>query len=439
MLVNEDPEEENEVQHLVDQFGGNREERCNVEVEYMGYSESKNDRNVSVELGITEVTDLELENEQQSFETGKVNRDWTENMDIKEVSGSDIEEFAVPMIMETKFEIPVVIQQKQETELMVLLDSGAGISFIKEQWVEPENRVKCKPFQVTSAFMDGAVCKEFCELTFKVNGIKFKEKFGILTNAKRDLILGLPFICRHDDVISFKTMTFAGVSSENLLDMLADTRLLREIQMDMSTTSLDGGGEKDLEIEEIKEGPPINFENSSDQLVNVENLAVLKDSLEHFRDSVTFSGENLRNLFELFMWFCLIADQYDDAVIKDPEKFKKLLMYLDGYNYFQEVKCLKIGDDPPRVMTEFGISLGKVFSNIIVDSRNKVLDVHGLRCQFKNALVGIARWFNTQVFGVEKLELIDKERTNWKWLLRVGPWCKWGVMCYNLGILTQRY
>ncbi|EGW31022.1 uncharacterized protein SPAPADRAFT_141718, partial [Spathaspora passalidarum NRRL Y-27907] len=138
---------------------------------------------------------------------------------------------SLPHIENDRFRVPVrMLTNNQET--LALLDSGAGMNFVSAAVMKrmPEVVRYTASVNVTPAFGPHKKATELVRLKFAANGATFDDWFVVLPQYKENLVLGLPFLRKHEDLISFRNNTFAGISVDNPIGLVDSNEFLRELQ-----------------------------------------------------------------------------------------------------------------------------------------------------------------------------------------------------------------
>ncbi|EDK42989.1 conserved hypothetical protein [Lodderomyces elongisporus NRRL YB-4239] len=118
-------------------------------------------------------------------------------------------------------------------ECMALIDSGSGADLVLAEFVGgkidslPQDTCLC---DVVVAFGASRQVTKRVLLEFSINGIHFSRWFMVVPGFSKDMVLGLGFVGEHENLISFKKRSFAGVSKENPLGLVDSEEFVEAVE-----------------------------------------------------------------------------------------------------------------------------------------------------------------------------------------------------------------
>ena len=182
--------------------------------------------NNSIELDeITQRTEsITLQNSESGLERSKE----LELFELTMSQGFDPAKVNLPPpspVENRKFYVPVVMMLTavKGKECMALLDSGSGEDLVLSKFIEgkidslPQDACLC---DVIVAFGASRQVTKRVLPEFSINGTYFSRWFMVVPGFTKDMVLGLDFVGEHEDLISFKKRSFAGVSKENPIGLV---------------------------------------------------------------------------------------------------------------------------------------------------------------------------------------------------------------------------
>ena len=102
-------------------------------------------------------------------------------------------------------------QNDTTVETPVLIDSGAGGTFIDQNYVRKvgykltELETPVKAYNVEGTENKKGTIKNYVNLQFSLNGKEFQEQFYVTGLGKQKIILGLPWLRKHNPEINWQT------------------------------------------------------------------------------------------------------------------------------------------------------------------------------------------------------------------------------------------
>ena len=102
-------------------------------------------------------------------------------------------------------------QNDTTVETPVLIDSGAGGTFIDQNYVRKvgykltELETPVKAYNMEGTENKKGTIKNYVNLQFSLNGKEFQEQFYVTGLGKQKIILGLPWLRKHNPEINWQT------------------------------------------------------------------------------------------------------------------------------------------------------------------------------------------------------------------------------------------
>jgi len=127
------------------------------------------------------------------------------------VSSTDANEIVLPT---------TILLSEENVETPTLLDSGAGGVFLDQNYarkLKVKEIVLDKP--IIARNVDGTLNKKgtirtYVDLQFKIGEKQFKERFYITGLGKQKMILGLPWLKKHNPLVDWKNGTLTWQTNE---------------------------------------------------------------------------------------------------------------------------------------------------------------------------------------------------------------------------------
>ena len=101
------------------------------------------------------------------------------------------------------------VTKEKNVETQAMIDCGAGGAFIDQNFAKNFEQKKLD-HPLTAKNVDGTInkkgtIKKYVDLEFKIDSRKFKEQFYITKLGKQKIILGFPWLQKHNPKINWKT------------------------------------------------------------------------------------------------------------------------------------------------------------------------------------------------------------------------------------------
>ena len=118
--------------------------------------------------------------------------------------------------LQDKHSLNIIISAKHNRnnkiiETPALIDSGAGGTFINQNHAQKigykltELETLVKAYNVDGTENKKGMIKNYVNLQFSLNGKEFQERFYVTGLGKQKIILGLPWLKRHNPEINWQT------------------------------------------------------------------------------------------------------------------------------------------------------------------------------------------------------------------------------------------
>ena len=113
-------------------------------------------------------------------------------------------------------------QNNTTVETPALIDSGAGGTFIDQNYVRRiryklmELETPVKAYNMDRTENKKRTIKNYIDLQFSLNGKEFQEQFYVTGLGKQKVILGLPWLRKHNPEINWQTGKFEWQTQSNL-------------------------------------------------------------------------------------------------------------------------------------------------------------------------------------------------------------------------------
>ena len=130
----------------------------------------------------------------------------------------DLSHVTVQSISNRRFSIPTKVETVENTEeITALVDCGAEGLFIEKsithKWRKSILKTLIKVRNVDGTYNENRVIMERCLIPFRIKDETMTEWFYVTTIGDQDLILGLPWLEKHNPIINWKEKTLEFRSS----------------------------------------------------------------------------------------------------------------------------------------------------------------------------------------------------------------------------------
>ena len=139
-------------------------------------------------------------------------------MDSTPMDSLDLSHVTVRSISNRQFSIPIKVETVENTEeITALVDCGAEGLFIDKsiahKWRRSILKTPIKVRNVDGTYNENGAITERCLIPFRIKDKTMTKWFYITTIGDQDLILGLPWLEKHNPIIDWKEKTLEFRSS----------------------------------------------------------------------------------------------------------------------------------------------------------------------------------------------------------------------------------
>ena len=139
-------------------------------------------------------------------------------MDSTPMDSLDLSHVTVRSISNRQFSILIKVETVENTEeITALVDCGVeGLfidKFITHQWRKSILKTLIKVRNVDGTYNENGAITERCLIPFRIKDKTMTEWFYVTTIGDQDLILGLPWLEKHNPIINWKEKTLKFQSS----------------------------------------------------------------------------------------------------------------------------------------------------------------------------------------------------------------------------------
>ena len=133
-------------------------------------------------------------------------------MDSTPMDSLDLSHVTVQSISNQQFSIPTKVETVENTEeITALVDCGAEGLFIDKsithKWRKSILKMLIKVRNVDGTYNENRVITERCLIPFRIKDETMTEWFYVTMIGDQDLILGLPWLEKHNPIIDWKEKT----------------------------------------------------------------------------------------------------------------------------------------------------------------------------------------------------------------------------------------
>ena len=145
----------------------------------------------------------------------------------------DISHVTVRSTSNRRISIPITVETSDHTEkIHALIDCGAEGLFIDKSIANKWRKQKIKPIRVQN--VDGTLnsegeIKERCSITFDMNGKRMTEWFSVTALGIQKIILGLPWLEKHNPDVNWRDKTLEFRDSEKDKEMASLRSICHDI------------------------------------------------------------------------------------------------------------------------------------------------------------------------------------------------------------------
>ena len=139
-------------------------------------------------------------------------------MDSTPTDSLDLSHVTVQSISNRRFSIPIKVETVENTEeITTLVDCGAEGLFIDKsiahKWRKSILKTPIKVRNVDGTYNENGAITKRCLIPFRIKDKIMTEWFYVTTIGDQDLILGLPWLEKHNPIIDWKEKTLEFRSS----------------------------------------------------------------------------------------------------------------------------------------------------------------------------------------------------------------------------------
>ena len=131
----------------------------------------------------------------------------------------DLSHVTVQSILNQRFSIPIKVETVENTEeITTLIDCGAKGLFINKSKAHKMRSIRLKTLikvrNIDGTYNESRAITEKCLINFKINNKTMTEWFYVTTLGDQNLILGLPWLEKHNPNIDWKEKTLEFRNSQ---------------------------------------------------------------------------------------------------------------------------------------------------------------------------------------------------------------------------------
>ena len=139
-------------------------------------------------------------------------------MDSTPMDSLDLSHVTVQSISNRRFSIPIKVETVENTEeITTLVDYGAEGLFINKsiahKWRKSILKTPIKVRNIDGTYNENGAITEKCLIPFRIKDKTMTKWFYVTTIGDQDLILGLPWLEKHNPIIDWKEKTLEFRSS----------------------------------------------------------------------------------------------------------------------------------------------------------------------------------------------------------------------------------